>query len=196
MAAAMSLLIAILCATTAQLVVAFIARRPLGASLRGVRSWRDVTFIGTGWLPATPEGADFTADQVPAIVSANAFIDALAELPLATWLDIGRSLADGRPNSAARDAARASLTTAIHDCELDVAAWYVRDAVETCACLVFSVARTCSTHDRCAFDAARGAANDCALGFLAREGLASESLRALSAPFARAIELKTPSTCL
>src|SRR6185437_1649723 len=103
MAAAMSLLIAILCATTAQLVVAFIARRPLGASLRGVRSWRDVTFIGTGWLPATPEGADFTADQVPAIVSANAFIDALAELPLATWLDIGRSLADGRPNSAARD---------------------------------------------------------------------------------------------
>lgn len=136
-----------------------------------------------GRLPLPASVAELTEQDVPALESANAFLDRLGELPLSEWLDIGRAIETDRNALAQRSTAWVILDATIADRQLSVAAWYVRDAVETVAFLARNSGPKLSRTDRRAFAGAQGAAEEAALAVLARAHLSAQDFDALCAPF-------------
>ena len=120
------------------------------------------------------------------------FADWLAELPLASWLDIGRALAADRDQRSARCTAWAILDAAIADRGLCVAAWYVRDAVDTSALLALGGDCHGSLSERRTFAIAHRAAEEAALALLACEQLPANDFAVLYEPFARLRTRVTP----
>ena len=140
-------------------------------------------------LPLPPTVAEQTPTTLPALDVVNQFVDRLLDLPLSTWLAIGRDLMADRDALAVRQRAWTELESAIASAGLGILAWYTRDAVETVVCLV-SRDRACwSREDRCRCAATHGAAEAAALGLLGRAHISADTLRVLCAPFAREIEL-------
>lgn len=116
-----------------------------------------------------------------------AFLDRLSELSVADWIGIGRSLIADRDALLVRQRACALLEAAIPDHRLGVAAWEIRDAIDTAACLVRS-ARGWSRDTRGFFASTQRAAEAAALGLLARGHLPADAVAALTTPFAALIE--------
>jgi hypothetical protein len=102
------------------------------------------------------------------------------------WLELGGDIADARAQSAARSSAWDGLQVAIFDQGMQLAAWYVRDAVETAAFLASHSGRRRSREDRLRFAAAHGAAETAALALLARPYLTQEHFSILTRRFVRA----------
>lgn len=143
----------------------------------------------TGRLRLPREVAGLTPEDVPALAPVDAFADRLAELPLASWLSIGRSLVESASGSSLRATPYAILEATINDRGLAVAAWYVRDAIETSASYVSPPRRRWTARERRCFAAAHAAAEEAALAMLAGAFLPSEDCAALCAPF---VELVSP----
>ena len=142
----------------------------------------------TGRLPLPREVAGLTPEDLPALAPVDAFADGLAELPLTSWLSIGQSLVDSASVSALRATPYAILEATINDRGLAIAAWYVRDAIETSAYYVSPPLRRWTRMERRCFAAAHAAAEEAALAMLARAFLSSEDFDALCAPFASLID--------
>jgi hypothetical protein len=115
------------------------------------------------------------------------FVDGLGVLTLEEWLDIGRVILADRDGLSSRVTAWVILEATIADRRLDVAAWYVRDAVETMAYLARRTAPL-SRSERRLFMAAHGGAEEAALAVMAREHMAVLDFEALVAPFRRLVQ--------
>lgn len=147
--------------------------------------------VSTGDVPRRRTGRLPLPDQVTALEEAgspvfdrvNEFVDRLAELPLSQWVAIGRALATDAEFRAARSSARVILDATISDRALGVAAWYVKDAVET-AVFFASAGATIPGADRAALAGAHGAAEAAALALLAEPSLSATDFLALYQPFA------------
>jgi hypothetical protein len=133
---------------------------------------------------ASKHGALLPIREQPPVTQVNAFVDWLASLPLALWLDVGRSVASERTRVMARGSAWEELQRALCAQELQIGAWFVRDAVETAAFLASHSVRRWSAADRRWFAAAHGAAETAALALLARPFLEAEQFEALCEPLA------------
>jgi len=124
------------------------------------------------------------------LASTDGFIDALVDLPLESWLAIGRDLVADRNGLSVRQDAWADVEAAITRRDLGMTVWSVRDALDTAAFLASRHASGWSREKRCAFAAAHGAAEAAALSVLVRADIPAESLRALCGPFATSLELE------
>lgn len=144
-----------------------------------------------GHLPLPSDVVALAPNEAPAFFLVNEFVDRLAELPLISWLTIGRELSADRSLSV-RQAAWIDVETAIAAQRLGMAGWYVRDAIETAICLASRQKSRWSREERCHFASAHGAAEAAALALLARRHVPTESLRALCAPFRREFENQQP----
>jgi hypothetical protein len=133
-----------------------------------------------------------TESQEPALAAANAFVEHLAELPLATWLAIGRAATTTDAGSSERAALWERVEDAIVHQRLDLAAWSVRDAVETVVHLTNHAAGRLSRADRRLLAAAHGAVEDAALAILVAECLPWADIAQLCAPFADHVPLIGP----
>ena len=140
--------------------------------------------VRTGRLPLPREVAGLTPEELPALAPVDAFADRLAELPLASWLSIGQSLVESASVSTLRATPYAILEATINNRGLAVAAWYVRDAIETSAYYASPRRRRWTRMERRCFAAAHAAAEEAALAILAQAFLSSEDVDALCAPFA------------
>jgi hypothetical protein len=140
--------------------------------------------VRTGRLSLPRPVAELTPDDEPALAAVNAFADRLAELPMADWLTVGRTLIDNPSLYAHRETPYAILEATIANRGLSVAAWYVRDAIETSAYYASRPMTRWSSKERRAFAAAHAAAEEAALAILARAHLADEDVSSLCAPFA------------
>jgi len=116
-----------------------------------------------------------------------AFLDRLLELSVVDWIRIGRSLIADRDALLVRQRAWALLEAAIADHRLGVAAWEIRDAIDTAACLATRGARGWSRDTRGCFASTHGAAEAAALALLARGHLRADAVAALTTPFAALI---------
>src|SRR5262249_33673562 len=134
-------------------------------------------------LPLPPNVTQMTEAQEPALALANVFIQRLCDLPLHSWLAIGRAVIAARSETAYASA-WSSVERAIAKRDLGLAAWHVRDDVETIAYLASHSADQLSRSDRPVFAAAHGAAEDAALALLVQSSIASVDLELLCAPFA------------
>lgn len=119
----------------------------------------------------------------------RSFVARLAQLPASEWVEVGRALAANREGLVARSTARATLDATIANRGLSMAAWSVRDAVETAACLAGHAARRWSPADRRFLAHARDAAEGAALALLARDYLTAKDCDLLYAPFAAYIPM-------
>jgi len=117
------------------------------------------------------------------------FVDALAALPRSCWVDIGRVLLADHAGLAPRVTAAAAVDAVIAARRFRVAAWYVRDALETAVFLARRGGARVSTTDRQAFDAARDAAEDAALALLAFPRLCARDVDVLCGPFAQHVRV-------
>jgi hypothetical protein len=117
-----------------------------------------------------------------ALERVDGFVDRIAALPVASWLEIGRLIICGTPSSAERSCARTALENVIAGHELSVAAWFVRDAVETSA-FIASYGHLRRSTERHQFAAARRAAEESALVMLVQGRLNVASFETLTAPF-------------
>jgi hypothetical protein len=117
-----------------------------------------------------------------ALSLANAFVDRLAEFTPAQWLDVGRHVVTNHETVALHARARAIMDATIANRSLGLAAWHVRDAVETIAYLASHCGPNLSRQQRRHFAAARAGAEDAALAVLTREHLAPEEFAALCSP--------------
>ena len=143
----------------------------------------------TAFVPSSPWIIESRfARRIP-LESALRFIDALAALPISSWMDIGRSLVADDEGLANRVAAWVALDAIIADRGLRVGAWYVRDALETAVFLARRGDPLRSAADRQAFDAARNAAEDVALAWLAFPRLAVPDFETLCRPFAQHVRI-------
>jgi len=140
--------------------------------------------IRIGRLRLPRQVAELTPDDEPALAAVNAFADRLAELPLSEWLAVGRTLVEDPSIYAHRETPYAILETTVNDRRLGVAAWYVRDAIETSAYYASQPMKRWTSAERRAFAAAHAAAEEAALAILARVHLGAEDFAALCAPFA------------
>jgi hypothetical protein len=138
-------------------------------------------------LPLPEDGAEVRADDQHALELLDVFVDRLAELPLEGWLSIGRDLA-ASDTLPVRQLAWVEVDTAIADRQLAMAAWYVRDAIETTVCLASRQASCWSREQRWWLASTHGAAEAAALALLARHYTSDECRRTLCAPFARQLE--------
>ncbi|HEX3866463.1 MAG TPA: hypothetical protein VHV78_06900 [Gemmatimonadaceae bacterium] len=122
------------------------------------------------------------------------FVEQLAELPTHAWLEIGRAVDSAGRGASSRRAALSVLQTAAARQDVVVAAWFVRDAVETAASIArgATMARW-SRENRRAFSAARAAAEHAALALLLSRRLPVADHRALVAPFAALLADRAPS---
>ena len=125
---------------------------------------------------------------IPAAFASDAFADRLAELPWTAWLSVGRSLVESAPPSTLRATSRAILEAMINDAGLAVAAWSVRDAIDTAAHYASASRHRWTSAERRCFAAARAVAEDAALAILAWRFLSAEDFDVLCAPFARLVE--------
>lgn len=147
----------------------------------------------TGRLPLPRLVTELTPRIEPALARVDTFVDGLADLSLASWLDIGRSIVSNHDLSTGRSAAVSSMDAAITEHGHAVSAWYVRDAVETAAFLAMNAAPRPSSEARRLFAAAHGAAEDLALSLLVRDSLSEADFAVLYAPFAPALAENTIS---
>ena len=115
------------------------------------------------------------------------FLEGLLELPMASWLAIGRALIADRQGLAVRQAAWSDVENAIGSYSLAHAAWHVRDALETVVCLVSRPVQDWSRDERCQFAAAHGAGEAAALALRARAHVRHDIVRILCSPFAQFI---------
>lgn len=144
--------------------------------------------IRGGRIPLPESVANLTPDDEPALVSVNAFVDRLAALTLDQWLDVGHRLVTDHETLALRSTSWAIMDATIADRRLGVAAWHVRDAVETTAYLASDAASRLSRRERRLFAGAHAAAEDAALAVLVREHLSLEDFAVLCKPFASPAE--------
>jgi hypothetical protein len=119
-----------------------------------------------------------------ALDSVSEFLDGLVELPVASWLTIGRALMADREQLAVRQAAWSEVEEAIAAHNLAPAAWEVREALETAVFLVSRPVQCWSREERCQFAATHGAAEAAALALRARAHVRPETARTLCSPFA------------
>jgi hypothetical protein len=117
----------------------------------------------------------------------DAFLDRLIELPLAEWLAIGELIVVDRDHVPVRRRAWDELEAKLRTGRLGVAAWSIRDAVDTAAYIATCESHRWTRHERGAFAAAHGAAEAAALALLARDDLPAEIYRSLTAPFAACV---------
>jgi hypothetical protein len=99
------------------------------------------------------------------------------------WLAVGRTLINDPSIYALRGTPYAILEATINNRGLAVAAWYVRDAIETSAYYASHSITKWTSKERRAFAAAHAAAEDAALAILARPHLGAEDAAALCGPF-------------
>jgi hypothetical protein len=148
----------------------------------------------TGRLGLPRQVAELTTDDEPALAAVNAFADRLAELPLSEWLAVGRTLVESPWMYARRETPYAILEATVNDRGLGVAAWYVRDAIETSAYYASQPMKRWTSAERRAFAAAHAVAEETALAILARTHLGAQDVAALCAPFAPWLgEARVPS---
>ena len=134
-------------------------------------------------LPLPPYVALMTEAQEPALALAKAFVEGLCDLPLESWLAIGRAVMTRR-TAIGYTSAWSAVENAIAKQGLSLAAWHVRDDIETLAYLASHSSAPVSRADRPVFAAAHGAAEDAALALLVREHVSAADVDLLSAPFA------------
>ena len=137
----------------------------------------------TGRLPLPRHVAELTLDDEPALAFVNAFADQLVDLPLSTWLAIGATIAADRDGLPVRRDAWDTVDAAIVDHGLAIAAWYVRDTIETAAFLVSRNTSQWSSRERRVFASAQASAESAALALLARDHLSGDVLSTVFAPF-------------
>lgn len=113
----------------------------------------------------------------------TSFIDRLADLPPSEWVAIGRAAVDDRTTAAARSTSAVIVDATIAHWQLGVAAWYVRDAIETIAFLARNTTHGLSRADRRMFLVAQLAAEDVALALLVQPCLPAQDFDVLCAPF-------------
>jgi hypothetical protein len=142
----------------------------------------------TGRLPLPRQVAELTPDDQPTLAAVNAFADRLAELPVLAWLAVGRTLINDPSIYALRGTPYAILEATINNRGLAVAAWYVRDAIETSAYYASRSILKWTSKERRAFAAAHAAAEDAALAILARPHLGAGDAAALCGPFAEWVD--------
>jgi hypothetical protein len=112
------------------------------------------------------------------------FLVGLLELPMASWLTIGRELMTDRHGLAVRQAAWSDVEEAIGAHNLAYSAWRVRDALETAVFLVSRRVPRWSRDERCQFAATHGAASAAALALRACAYVRPDVVRILCSPFA------------
>jgi hypothetical protein len=132
--------------------------------------------------------APLTPSEKPPLADVDAFVYRLVELPFSEWLAIGQSVVSDRSGIPVRRSAWALVDAAITKQGLAVAAWYVRDAVDTAAFLVSRRVPSWPRDGRRMFAAAHGAAEAAALALLARAHMSLESLSILCAPFGNPLD--------
>jgi len=117
-------------------------------------------------------------------VKLEAWLDSLSELSLADWARVGRACASRGELAALASACRA-VERVIDAKNLDVAAWLIRDLVETATYHVRHFASRSSRRARSELAVARMAAEWVALGISVEAWLAPSELTTLVKPFAR-----------
>jgi hypothetical protein len=137
-------------------------------------------------LPLPPRVAQMTAADEPALALSKAFVEGLCDLPLENWLAIGRAVMAIRTSAGYADAWSA-VERAIAKRDLALAAWHMRDEIETIAYVVSHVGAPLSRANRPAFAAAHGAAEDAALALLVRGCVSAMDIDLLCTPFASTI---------
>jgi hypothetical protein len=163
-----------------------VASGALGAAVSGWTLWtrsrrtERQTFLST-------RGTTLEVSEDSSAGNVTAFVDRLAELALRDWLELGADIAAVSAQSAAWDDAWHGLQLAVSDHGLQLAAWYVRDAVQTAAFLASRRARRCSRRDGLVFSAARRAAESAALAIIARPYLDPEDFSLLQKPVAHLV---------
>ena len=147
-----------------------------------------VSHMRTGRLPLPAEVAGLTPRDVPSLAAVDGFADRMAELPCSSWLAVGRPHIENASRLSLRAAPRAILEATINDAGLALAAWYVRDAIDTSAYYASIPVRRWTSAERRCFAAAHAVAEDAALALLTRAFLASEDFDILCAPFAHLVD--------
>lgn len=140
-------------------------------------------------IPLPPLGPGPAAPAETGLDSVSEFLDGLLELPVGSWLAIGRALMAAREGLAVRQAAWSDVEDAIGTHDLALAAWDVRDALESAVYLISRRVPRWSREERCQFAAAHGAAEAAALALLAREHVRPEVVRILCSHFAPLVKL-------
>ncbi len=138
----------------------------------------------TGRLPLPLSVARLTEDDEPSLGRVNPFIDRLSELRVSQWVAIGQTVSQDHSGTAARSTAWEIVDATIAHRQLGIAAWHVRDAVETVAFLALRSAPPLSRSDRRLFVAAQAAAEDVALALLVHGRISEQDLKTLCTPFA------------
>src|SRR5262249_25975293 len=121
--------------------------------------------------------------QEPALALTKTFIEHNGDLPTESWIAVGRAAMANRSAAAYANAWRA-VQQAIAKHELSLAAWHIRDQIETLAYLASHAGAPLARKDRPVFAAAHGAMEDAALALLVSSDLTAGDLDLLCAPFA------------
>jgi hypothetical protein len=112
------------------------------------------------------------------------WLDALAELPLDRWVAVGHACAQDVAGRQKRVTSKALLDATFADQQLVLAAWFIRDMVQTATYRAATAAARARWSVRRDFAAARSAADGAALAIAAQQWLPREDHEALCAPFA------------
>lgn len=169
---------------TSLVAAGLVAGGAFGAALRRRPQIASDTRLRTGRLPLPERLLAIRQIEDPDLGRVNAFVDRLSELPRETWVAVGRRLAENVELQGRRATARLLLDAAIADRGLSLAAWYVKDAVETSAFLAARTAVGMTRSERRAFACAHGAAEVCALALLTERSLPVSDFETLYRPFA------------
>lgn len=136
-----------------------------------------------GRIPLPLDAMVATPVEQAALEAPVEFIDRLAELSFDIWMEVGKTVAAHR-ETGDYATARALLAAAISDQRLNVAAWMIRDGVDTAAFYATVGRSRISRAERRTLAAAHGAAEGAALALLVRAWLPRSDLATLYAPFA------------
>lgn len=150
----------------------------------------EIRRVRGGRLPLPSSVRRLDDSDEPALAPVHRFVDALCELPLAHWLRIGRRVAGDQQGVAVRVATRALLDRVLVEQRLGIAAWHVRDAVETVAFLATRTAPPLSRAERRELMTAQDAAEEAALALLAREHLPEAAYETLGRAFSTLLSAK------
>jgi hypothetical protein len=134
------------------------------------------------------DGLIATFLDAPALASAFAFAECVADLPMSTCLSIGASLdADG--HDAERYRCRASVDRAVAERQLRLEAWFAEDAIDS-ATFHARHGHRLSRSARRLLARFRDAAESAAIARLVAPSLSAGELRTLCRPFAGVIDLE------
>jgi hypothetical protein len=109
-----------------------VAGGALGAAVSGWTLWTRSRRADERALGIKQTTAYWAREQPP-VGQVTAFVDWLAEQPLREWLELGRAIAADRADVSVRGDAWDRVQSVIADQGMQLATWYVRDAVETAA---------------------------------------------------------------